>query len=632
MAQNATTGKKDANGPAFASITASDVIRAPVAHRTVRLHLLPLLKPHKRSGRLCLKVEQLPRGVTLSAGHRDDDGAWVLEPEELENLNCLIPPNAAAPQDLTIRIVNAGNGKQSTLKVLQYPIAAAAADAVPEPEPPQDTFITRSTKAHDPILRSQLGEMHSLFAVRESELLELRAALQRAEQEKTAGLEKARAAWEQERGQHVAEAVAKAQRDGEPERDARREKQLLQEIAQAEARAEQKCAAEREQWKAQTEQCLETERQKWQAQASKLAAAEIEHARKTWQAEQDVRTAALEAAAAQRLTEAREKWHDESREAASNAETAWKAKEAERLAAAETVWREQLDQTLAEAKARCGSLQSEVTREQQARADLARSAAATERELAELRDELTQTHAAKTQGEARVRQDCDAALAKAEAAWKLEEAARRAANERELAGLRDELAQAHAARTQAEGRVRQDGEAALAKAEAAWKLEAAARHTANEHELAGLRDELAQAHAARTLGEARMRKEHETAMAKAEAAWKLEEATQRVAKERELAGLRDELARARAAGTLGEARVRQDGEAALAKAEVAWKLEETARHAAAEARWQARLYTALADAKALGGGEDALLGRELLTVRACLMERDEQLVELRREL
>src|SRR5215470_6097543 len=178
MAQQATATsrkKEAALQAAFASITAADIVRAPTVPRSVPLDLQPLLKPFKRSGRLALRIEHLPQRAKLSAGRRNSDGSWSLASDELEELSYILPSNIAAAHELTVRVMKFDDGAASTLKVIQYPIAAW--EETPEPAGEEDA-VCRSTEQNDPILRSQLGEMQSLFAVRESELIELRAALE----------------------------------------------------------------------------------------------------------------------------------------------------------------------------------------------------------------------------------------------------------------------------------------------------------------------------------------------------------------------------------------------------------------------------------------------------------------------
>ena len=243
--------KEMAAGPAFASITASDIVRAPTVQRTVAVDFLPLIKPFKRSGRLALRVERLPQRARLSAGRRNSDGSWSLASDELEDLTYLIPSNIVAAHELTVRVMKFDDGAASTLKLIQYPIAAwdDVAELAGEKE-----AVSRPAETDDPILRNQLGEMQSLFAVRESELAELRAALEKVREEKAAELAKARTAWEQELHQKLAEVAtqvspvqaqvqAQVQSDKKQrDRETRQAEQDSQKRAEADARAEQRIA------------------------------------------------------------------------------------------------------------------------------------------------------------------------------------------------------------------------------------------------------------------------------------------------------------------------------------------------------------------------------------------------------
>src|SRR3954467_12958688 len=187
MVQQASASKKkEVIPPAFASITAADIIRAPVVERTVPLDLLPLLKPFKRQGRLSLRIERLPQRAKLSAGRRNNDGSWSLASDELGGLEYLVPSKLPGGRELPIRVMTFEVGAASTLKVLQHPIRLGE---MPD-RAGNDDALCRSNEARDPVLRSQLGEMQSLFAVRESELVELRAALQQAKSDAAGELQK----------------------------------------------------------------------------------------------------------------------------------------------------------------------------------------------------------------------------------------------------------------------------------------------------------------------------------------------------------------------------------------------------------------------------------------------------------
>jgi len=92
MAHRGTASSKKAEAPAFASVTAADIIRAPVVQKTIPLDLASLLVPYKRQGRLSLRVERVPQRAKLSAGRNNGDGTWSLASDELEDLTIWFPP------------------------------------------------------------------------------------------------------------------------------------------------------------------------------------------------------------------------------------------------------------------------------------------------------------------------------------------------------------------------------------------------------------------------------------------------------------------------------------------------------------------------------------------------------------
>src|SRR6187431_456755 len=172
MAQRETASSKKAEAvaPAFASVTAADVIRAPVVQKTIPLDLAPLLTPHKRQGRLSLRVERVPQRAKLSAGRNNGDGTWSLASDELEDLNYLVPSNLSGGHELSIRIVSFDNSTAQTLKVVPLVIPPWDNDADPGSA---ENVVRSSAEAHDPILHNELSKMQSLFAVRDSDLAEL---------------------------------------------------------------------------------------------------------------------------------------------------------------------------------------------------------------------------------------------------------------------------------------------------------------------------------------------------------------------------------------------------------------------------------------------------------------------------
>jgi hypothetical protein len=222
----------------------------------------------------------------------------------------------------------------------------------------------------------------------------------------------------------------------------------------------------------------------------------------------------------------------EAKEALLKAETAWKAGEAARLTAAEAQWQEKLTRAVKEART-----QAEAARDQGIELELNRlreDCAALEARLADRETALVQAGLAIEQAREGSQHEAKEALSKAETGWKADEAARLAAAE---AQWQEKLASAvKEARAQGE----------------------AARDRGIELELNRLREECTGLRG--TLAD------RETALVQA--------------------GLAIEQARE---GSQHEAKE------ALSKAEMAWKADEAARLAAAEAQWREQSARVLAE-------------------------------------
>jgi len=593
MASQATASSrkkeaKDASLPAFASITAADIVRAPTGQRSIPLDLLPLLKPFKRSGRLALRIERLPQRAKFSAGRRNSDGSWSLASDELEDLTYLIPTNIEAAHELTIRVMKFDDGAASTLKVIQYPIAAL--NAAPDPSV-QEEAVCRSTEQNDPILRSQLGEMQSLFAVRESELAALRTALERTKEEQVAELEKARASWEVELKQHLAEMAAKVQSQvqsqvqSDRKRDAHQAEQDSRAIAQAQAqtqaqaeaqaqtKAEQKLASALEQAARQAEERLASERQALQAEADRRFAAERERwlsqteqriaaEHEKWLAQADGRMAAererLLADAEQRIAAEREKWltHSDARSAAELEN--WKAQTLARAEAEHRALRAQLDQNSAAELERLKSeAQQHVAAERrkwQAEADL-RAAAERERWQSESQQHLA---AERQAWQAEADQRAAAELAR----WQAESEQRVAAERQAWQAQADQRARGELERANSEGQQRFVAERQK------WQEQADQR----------ARTDLQRWHA-----------ETQQSIEAGRKAWQAD-AEQRMEVERR--------------------RLEAENLVALSKAEERWKAEEADRSAAARSEWQLVSARLLAEEADKGNKLQVLLAAE----------------------
>ena len=582
--------------------------------RSVPLDLLPLLKPFKRSGRLALRIEHLPQRAKLSAGRRNSDGSWSLASDELEDLNYLIPSNISAAHELTVRVMKFDDGAASTLKVIQYPIAAW--DGVSEPA--SEDAVRRSSEPNDPILRSQLGEIQSMFAVRETELIELRAALERLRDEKAAELEKARAAWELELNQRLVEAAARVQSDSKRDREVRQSERDGELAAQAEARAEQKLAAERELWQAETDRRIETERQKWLAEADKRVVAELERLksqterrieaeRQAWRAESDQRRAVesrhLKAQMDQQLEAERQKWQVEAdRRVAVEVERLKELTE-QHFEAERQKWRVEADQLVA---AELESLKAQL--EQRAEAERQTWQAQGDQRVAADIERLKALEEQRIEAERRIWQAEADQGAAADLLRRQAEAEQRIEAERKIWRTEaEQRVEAERRRHQAESLV------ALSKAEERWKTQEAERSAA-------ARDEWQQQSARLLSHEAdKSRRLEATLVAEADKSKKLEVALEALVQAKNVSApgdetqqldqLRKELAHSQAAlaerdnelvrrrlDAEGERdRWQQEAECSIESAAKALKAEESARVDAAVAKARAQSEEALED-------------------------------------
>jgi hypothetical protein len=161
--------------PDFACLTARDVIRSPLIHHRIALNLRHFLDPFKGKGRLFIRVERLPQQTSLSAGQRSGDGSWSLASDEIDGVHYLIPSYTARNHQLTIRVMALEAGAATTLKVADYSISV---DGSPSLSPRGDV-CDEDLSYKDPLMQGQLASVQSLFAKRESEVLELRESLQR---------------------------------------------------------------------------------------------------------------------------------------------------------------------------------------------------------------------------------------------------------------------------------------------------------------------------------------------------------------------------------------------------------------------------------------------------------------------
>ena len=352
MAQRATASfeQKETEAAAFASLTAADIVRAPIVSRKIPVDFRPLLKPHRAAGRLCLRIERLPQGAKLSAGRRSAGNSWSLASDELEDLHFLVSSSVDRDHELTVRVMALEDGEFATLKVVQFVVPASDDVAAVQ--------AGRDPHGEDPVIRNQLGEMHSLFAVRESELIELRAALERAVGEREAELAKARSDWELELDRKVAEAVEQSRVQDRRENEARETERKSRAAAQEELKAE-RIAAEREQAKGESERRSQAERQKWQSETARRmeearqewkreAERALEAARQAWQAEsaelKKQELESLKAESEKRIESERRKWHAQAEGHAAKEHARWKSEADQRLEADRQAWQAEADE------------------------------------------------------------------------------------------------------------------------------------------------------------------------------------------------------------------------------------------------------------------------------------------------
>jgi chromosome segregation ATPase len=643
------------------------------ALRAIPLDLAPLLVPYKGHGRLALRVEHMPLQSRLSRGRNNGDNTWSLASDELEDLEFLAPEGSDKTHTLAIRIIARDGGEASTVAVLDLPVSPDGSVKMPVGAaggagPPADADRLRA-------LQDELAKLRDELSAREAELGEARQAAEQAAED--AARKDREAASARARETELEKAQKEAARAGDA----------------AAKTHEAELARAREAWDAETVKRL--------AAATAQAASELECERAAWKAKQDAEIAALAARADKRMAEARTSWEREAADALAKAEKTWKSEEAARLTAAKTRWKEEAAKELDAARASTDAARNAGKTElEQLRGQLAQSQAA----LADREKALAAARAAAAQEDKRRREEAEAALAKAKESWKAEEAARLAAGEArwrkeagsalevlkarcekaetaladarktvsatddearaELRRLREDLTQAKAAleerdaalreaqsaAEEAKTRGREDGETALSKARAAWKMEEAGRlaeaqaqwKAESERALADMSARCERAEAA--LKEARNNAEAETSGELSRVRDEL------AAAQTALAAREQDLARVRSEGEEAYRRWREDAAEALAKAENAWTAGEAERLAEAEARGRQRDDGALREATArYRAAEQALaemrmrsrsvsepgdpnmdrLHDEIARLQAMLAERDAELARLR---
>ena len=649
--------------------------QAATVSDAIPLELSPLLMPYGRDRRLGLRIERMPNRARLSRGRNNGDGTWSLTRDELEGLEYLPPKGATESPTLIVRVIGLDSGDGTTLTVLDYPVLSGA-DAESASENSGENAARREELRS---LRSELAKTKTALRVLQSELdasrksfeAELEERLNESAAEAASALEERRTAWQAEMRDRMTKADARAQErlDQARKRLARDAEAELSRAEEAWKNAEAARLADAEaRWREQSARALAKETAQLRKIEADLAEARVHAASKestnaelgrlqdeigglrTALAERDRQVAEAQTAA---TSEAREQSRRELAAALSQAEEKWKAAEARRLAAAEAAWREFSDRTVAELGNRLEETEAELA---QARAEAQtarerRDTAETKRLRAELsiaretiaarENELAEAQSASDEAVRRAEQ-LAAAIGKAEAAWKKDEAKRLAAAETRWSEQSAQIIADVSAKLQR-------SEAALTKAQAELKS-THERH--NDSEFRRLNDALVDVSAKLQRSEA--------ALAKAQAELKssherrdgaemrrLKDALAEV--QAKLAKRHAELAETQTAADNAVAAARQEFEHRLGQAKEEWAAEEAARLAEAKAEWKKhsdRLFkqatvrlegaeAALAEARAAAGAaqdrrEGADLKRlrtEFSEARAKLAEREAELAE-----
>jgi SH3 domain-containing protein len=623
----------------------------------IPLDLVSVVAPYKRYRGLSLRVEHLAHGARLSHGRNNGDRSWSVAPDELDGLEYLPPNDSYESHTLAVRIISLDGGDGESLAVIDLPIVGRAGAETSMDAPSgalhaevqrlrdelvkvksslaaRDTDLATARRNAEDAERSRQSLKMEFSAAEESWDRELRKQLTNAAAEASANLEKLRSEWDAEQSTRRSKTDAGAQKSVE---DARKRWQQESQAALAKAEAEwniaemARMASVEAAWHEQSAKTMSELRARAEEAEAAAARAKVAVAKNdttemrrlreelaTTHAELSKRNTELaEARATAELAQS----HSHNPPAdLKKAEQAWKAAESVRLAGAEARWKEQSAKAVADVTARL----------EQTEAALAEARAATE--AARVRSRESATEVKKAEQAWKVAEA--ARLASAEMAWK-EQMAKAVGEvtahlEHTEAALAEARAEAEAVRAQSRGSA-----ADLKKAEQAWKAAESVRLSAAESRwkeqmakaVGEVTARLEQAEAsvveARALAEVR---QHQVVAAKASLA----------AREAELSHARaghDEL-RVQTAAESEDARKRwqEEMDAALAKAQLAFKAGETARLAAAEAQWKLQFAANAAETAAQLQQVEADLAQAQADLQTQKAEAEENLRRLRNEL
>ncbi len=393
-----------------------------LATHSVALNLAPLLAPHRKQGRLSLRIERMPQGTRLSRGTRNNDNTWSLASDELDDLTVLLPESTQKEFKIGVRVISLLNG--STLATVDLPIkpgdanagAILATNAAPAPSPADVAELT--------VLRQELAASKELLAARDTELAErLAAAATEASNLFQQTLAKAESGWTQTENARLA-AIQQQWQDKFAE--------ALSEIETAQAQAHETQVRELQEKIDNLQAVIDQHNAALKdAKATGAAAreqgdiaAQDAHAKLTGlQTKLSEREAELGRVVASADTAKRD-----AETALAKAEHAWRNGEAARLTAAEAQWRESSAKALEDAHAGAQALHAQGTASER---DLLNQIAELQAAVAERDEALTRAQAANEQARTKAAEDATSDRATAEANWKAAETTRLAAIESE---------------------------------------------------------------------------------------------------------------------------------------------------------------------------------------------------------
>ncbi len=624
------------------------------------LELGGLLAPYGRDRRLALRVERMPSRSRLSRGRNNGDGSWSLSRDELEGLFYFPPRGSSEAPTLSIRVIGLDSDNGVTLSVVDAVPGESSDDDEDTPSPAYREAELKKLQAElakaKAALRATQSDLTEARKTFESELEE-RIADTRAEAaaEGAADLERLRAKWQAEAKERLTKQEARAEERLARARESwRRETQ--DEIAKAEeawkTRDSARVLAAEAEWSERSARALADEKAAHAKTQAALAAArkaaasntddpkvralreEIQRLQNTL-TEVETKTADAERAASVALAEAVREKDQAARERKEftvklrQIETKLSEAAGERSDSAET---KRLRAELAAADAKLSERNRKLAEAQIDAADARKQSDKLQSALKNAEDEwkaaeTSRLSASKAEWEATSQREMERATAamteklrKTELALQEARAQTRQAGDKRNAGdsrhLAEEikslkttldrrelkLAEAVAEAKRLRGSTDREASAALVEARKEWEATEAVRfaeakaewerHSSRVFKKAQIRLEAAEAALAEARADANATRDRrdsaEFKRLRAEFA----------AANAKLADCEAQLAEAQLAAGRGRERIREEVEAAVAKAEEAWKANETLRLSEIETRERERGARAFTEAMA----------------------------------